>query len=102
MAVTTPPRRLDAGTLLIFAACTLLAAGNFIAVEPARYLKRFHRGSAHRLMRWQGMSDAMNLYRIEVEARIGSDPLLADRVLAAEGVSAAGVLRVFPTRSGEQ
>jgi len=33
MAVTTPPRRLDAGTLLIFAACTLLAAGNFIAVR---------------------------------------------------------------------
>lgn len=33
MTVPAPPRRLDAGTLLIFAACTLLAAGNFIAVR---------------------------------------------------------------------
>ncbi|HMU27643.1 MAG TPA: hypothetical protein PK038_07800, partial [Solirubrobacterales bacterium] len=48
----------------------------------ARYLKRFHRGSALHSMRWQGMSSAMNLYRVEVEARLGTNPARVDPVMA--------------------
>ena len=60
---------------------SMALAGNFIAVEEARYLKRFHRGSAMHSMRWQGMAEAMDLYRKEVETRIGKDPETAEFVL---------------------
>lgn len=60
---------------------SMALAGNFVRVEPARYVKRFHHGSAHRQMRWQGMSATVDLYRAEVEARLGSDPALAEKVM---------------------
>ena len=63
-------------------AFSMALAGNFIEVEEARYLKRFHRGSALHSMRWQGMSSAMNLYRVEVEARLGTNPARVDPVMA--------------------
>lgn len=59
---------------------SLALAGNFIHVRRARYLKRFHRGSALHSMPWEGMSSAMDLYRREIDARIGSDPELAAQV----------------------
>lgn len=61
---------------------SMALAGHFNPVPEARYLKRLHRGSALHAMRWQGMSKALDLYRVEVEARIGSDPRLAEQVLA--------------------
>lgn len=61
---------------------SIALAGNFIAVPEARYLKRLHRDSALHLMRWQGMSKALDLYRTEIEARISADPALAGQVTA--------------------
>lgn len=57
--------------------------GNFIGVEQARYLKRFHGKNAHHSMRWQGMPEALEVFRAEVEARIGQDPVPAGQVMAA-------------------
>lgn len=66
-------------------AFSMALAGNFIEVGQARYLKRFHRGSALRSMRWQGRSKAMGLYRAEVEARLGPDPAAVERVMSEVG-----------------
>ncbi|MCB0870400.1 MAG: glycosyltransferase family 2 protein [Solirubrobacterales bacterium] len=79
-AVARPaPETTDCADLIW--AFSMALAGNFIGVEDARYLKRFHRGSALHSMRWQGMSSAMDLYRTEVEARLGSDPDEVERVM---------------------
>ncbi len=60
---------------------SMALAGSFIAVEEARYLKRFHRSSAINSMRWEGMAKALDLYRAEIEARIGPDPSAVQPVL---------------------
>jgi hypothetical protein len=63
-------------------AFSMALAGNFIEVREARYLKRFHRGSALHSMRWQGLDSATDLYQVEVEARLGSDPVEVERVMS--------------------
>jgi hypothetical protein len=60
---------------------SLALAGHFVEVPGARYLKRFHRGSAHRTMRSEGLAKAAELYRLEVEARLAGDPELRAEVL---------------------
>lgn len=60
---------------------SLALAGHFVEVPGARYLKRFHRDSAHRSMKSEGLAKAEELYRLEVEARLGGDPDRRDQVL---------------------
>lgn len=60
---------------------SLALAGHFVEVPDALYLKRFHRQSAHRSMRSEGIARATEIYRLEVEARLGEDPALRDEVL---------------------
>ncbi len=62
-------------------AFSLGLAGHFVEVPEARYLKRFHRDSAHRSMKSEGLARAVELYRLEVEARLGDDPEIRDQVL---------------------
>ncbi len=62
---------------------SMALAGNFIEVPEARYLKRFHRQSAHRtVMRRESASRVAALYRDEVDARFGEEPERRDAVLA--------------------
>ncbi len=62
-------------------AFSMALAGNLAWVPEARYLKRYHRGSALHSMDWQGMESAKRLYRTEVEARLGDEPERARRVM---------------------
>lgn len=79
LARPTPPTEDAADLIWTF---SIALSGNFIEVPDARYLKRVHRGSAHRMMRWEGAGRAAELYRIEIEARLGHDPARRDAVLA--------------------
>lgn len=64
---------------------SMVLAGGLVWVPEALYLKRFHRGSAHRSMDWEGMETAQRLYRVELESRLGDEPPRID--LAMTGVS---------------
>ena len=61
---------------------SMALAGHFAQVDEARYLKRFHRGSGVDTMGWRGMSSAMDLYRLEIEARLGRNSAETRQVLA--------------------
>ena len=60
---------------------SMALAGGFIEVPEASYLKRFHRQSAHRAMKPERAGRTAELYRREVDARLGDDPGKRDRVL---------------------
>ncbi len=63
-------------------AFSMALAGGLVRVPEARYLKRFHRGSAQWSMDWEGMETAKRLYRIELEARLGNQPERVEKALA--------------------
>ncbi len=62
-------------------AFSMALAGGLVQVPEARYLKRFHRGSALWSMDWQGMETAKRLYRVELEARLGDQPARVDKAM---------------------
>jgi hypothetical protein len=64
-------------------AFSMALAGRLLEVPDAAYLKRFHRGSAHRGMRLERGSREQELYRAEVEARLADDPPELERVARA-------------------
>jgi hypothetical protein len=56
-------------------------AGPFACVEGARYFKRFHEASAHQGFKLWRPWDQADLYRAEVEARLGAGTERSEGVL---------------------
>jgi hypothetical protein len=60
---------------------SIALAGQLICVEGARYFKRFHQTSAHQGFKPWRPWDQANLYRTEVEARLGAGSERSEKVL---------------------
>jgi hypothetical protein len=61
-------------------AFSMALAGSLVWVPEARYVKRFHKGSALNSMPWQGKT-TKRLYRIEIESRLADRPERTERVM---------------------